>query len=121
MRSLAIALCLFGTAAVAAVGKPWIFEFKPVSGSYAIYGSGLGDPVAPTANEQKIAVVIKGKAARDIFDTIGPDVSDACLEKPDRIRKRDNDNFICMRVRGEYSCKFGFDLVSGKSIGGSIC
>jgi len=64
---------------------------------------------------------MKGAAAREIFEAIGPDVPDVCLEKPNRVRKRDSDNFICMRLDGEYSCKFGFDLVTGKSIGGSIC
>lgn len=121
MRPFVIAICALGTAATAVAAKAWEFELKPISGVYAIYGGGLGDPVEPTAREKKIALVIKGKAAREIFDGIGPDVQDACLEPPHRVRKRDNDNFICMRVDGEYSCKFGFDLVTGKSIGGSIC
>ncbi|HEU4850514.1 MAG TPA: hypothetical protein VFT37_00005, partial [Telluria sp.] len=68
-----------------------------------------------------IAFVIKGAAAKEIFEAIGPDVHDECLEKPDRARRRDNDNLRCTWIEGEYSCRFGFDLVTGKSIGGSIC
>lgn len=121
MRRIIFVLGALAVTTLALANSNWQFAFKKMSGSYAIYGSGLGDPIAPSVADKKIAVVIKGAAAREIFDAIGPDVQDECLEKPDRVRKRDADNFICMRVGGEYSCKFGFDLVTGRSIGGSIC
>ena len=39
-----------------------------------------------------------------------------------RFRSRDGDKLACQRsASGEFRCQFGFDLITGKSIGGSIC
>ena len=97
--------------------------YKPLSGSYSIYGGALGDRTPPKKGDQKIAFDLDKKTAREIFDAIGPDLKgvEACVSDPkDRVRKRGN--IQCMRSRdGEYSCTFGFDLSNGKSIVGSIC
>lgn len=96
---------------------------RPLQGSYWIYGGGLGDPVPPTAKDKKVMFSIEGRAARELFDALGPDKKDLCTEgSGTRVRARDKDRLFCMRsARGEYSCNFGFDLRSGKSIGGSVC
>lgn len=90
---------------------------------YRIYGGSLGDPTAPTKGNRKIAFSIRGQAARELFDSIGPDRHDECTAgSGDRIRHRDNENVLCIRTNeGEYACSFGFDLQTGKSIGGSLC
>ena len=97
--------------------------YKQTAASYRLYGGGLGDPTAPGPNDKKIAFSIDGSAARQIFDAIGPDQQDACTEgSGTRFRSRDNENLVCMLSKdNKYSCSFGFDLISGKSIGGSIC
>ena len=71
----------------------------------------------------KIAFEVTGKAAKEMFDAMGPDKKDACSsEDQTRFRSRDGDKISCLLSnKGEYSCSFGFDLRSGKSIGGSIC
>ena len=98
-------------------------SYKQAIASYWIYGGGLGDPITPTSKDKKIAFSIEGDAAKQIFEAIGPDKKDACSEGGDtRFRSRDNENLICTRSKeNTYTCSFGFDLDSGKSIGGSIC
>jgi len=97
--------------------------YRQATTSYRIYGGGLGDPTAPRSRDKKIAFSVKGSAAQQIFDAIGPDKHDACTEGSGmRFRSRDSDNLSCTRSKDkEYICSFGFDLVTGKSIGGSIC
>jgi len=97
--------------------------YKPATASYRIYGGSLGDPIAPSTGDRKLAISIEGDAAKKIFDMIGPDQPNACLEgTKTRLRSRDKENFSCTRSEeGEYVCSFGFDLRNGKSIGGSIC
>ncbi len=97
--------------------------YKKAEAVYRIYGGSLGDPIAATPNDKKIAVSIKGQAARELFEAIGPDKNDECTAgSGDRVRHRDDENLSCIRTKeGQYSCSFGFDLQTGKSIGGSLC
>lgn len=66
---------------------------------------------------------VSGRSAKDLFDAIGPDKKDACSTEPgERIRKLAGEKLFCSRsAKGEYSCSFGFDLRTGKSIGGIVC
>ncbi|WP_156885569.1 hypothetical protein [Massilia niastensis] len=97
--------------------------YKKFSGTYSIYGGELGAPQAPTPQDKKIAFSINGKAAKELFDALGPDKYDACTESSGtRMRWRDDQKLSCSRSKeGEYACSFGFDLRTGKSIGGSVC
>lgn len=97
--------------------------YKNATARYRIYGGSLGDPTAPKDNDKKVAFAIGGAAAKALFDAIGPDKHDECTAgSGDRVRHRDDENLSCIRTKdGEYSCSFGFDLQTGKSIGGSIC
>jgi len=108
---------------VSAFAADWSFEYRPAAVKYAIYGGGLGDPVAPSKKEAKITFEVTGSAAKDIFDSIGPDKKDQCSsDSADRFRSKDADKLTCtLSPSGEYTCYFGFDLKSGKSTGGSIC
>jgi hypothetical protein len=94
-----------------------------LTGNYMIYSGGIGDPQNSIRNEKKIAIEIDGKAAKEIFNAIGPDVPDVCGASADlRIRKKNDGALSCSRsFRGEYRCHIGFDLQSGKSIGGVVC
>lgn len=114
-------LCLFS--AVHASGSDAFAPFKKFSGVYHIYGGGLGDPVAPSPQDRKIMFSISGRAAKDIFDAIGPDKKDICSQQSrTRVRSKDDEKLSCRRSeKGEYDCNFGFDLRSGKSLGGVIC
>lgn len=97
--------------------------YLQTAASYRLYGGGLGDPTAPKANDKKVAFSIEGSAARQIFDAIGPDKRDPCTEGSGmRVRHKDSEKLTCTRSKeNDYVCSFGFDLVTGKSIGVSIC
>jgi hypothetical protein len=118
-----VLLLLLSAAAASATPDEEPGPHRKLEGSYRIYGGGLGDPVAPTAKDKKVMFLIQGRAARELFDALGPDKKDPCTEgSGTRVRARDKDRLSCMRsAKGEYSCNVGFDLRSGKSIGGSIC
>ena len=106
---------------VAAVAADWAFEFKPINAQMAIYSGGLGDPGMPTAQEAKVSFHVQGKAARDLFDHMGPDVKNECSSDP-KVRVRMKERLQCTRYsKSEYSCYFGFDLKDSKSNAGSIC
>lgn len=74
-------------------------EFKRFKGSYMTYSLGLGDPAPANSSDAKIAFAVSGDAARKMFDAMSPDIL----------------------KDGTYHCNFGFDLRTGKSIGGSVC
>lgn len=97
--------------------------YLQTSASYRLYGGGLGDPIAPKPNDTKVAFSIEGSAAKQIFDAIGPDKRDLCTEGSGmRVRHKDSERLTCTRSKeNDYVCSFGFDLVTGKSIGGSVC
>lgn len=96
-------------------------EFKPLRGSYMAYSLGLGDPAPVKPNDSKIAFAVSGQAARTMFDAMAPDVHDVCTEGSG-VRVRTKENVSCQREKdGSYHCSFGFDLRTGKSIGGSVC
>jgi hypothetical protein len=88
---------------------------------YAIYGGDLGDTYAPTSSDARIAFYVRGRAAKEMFQTMGPDRKSECgIEKGGRVRMKEH--VACSyRPSDGYQCDFGFDLRSGKSIGGSIC
>jgi len=108
-------------ACVTAIAADWAWEFKPINAQMAIYSGGLGDPIAPTPQDAKVSFHVQGKAARDLFDQMGPDAKNECGSDP-KVRVRARERLQCIRYsKSDYSCYFGFDLKDGKSIGGSIC
>ena len=89
-------------------------RYKIFSGETVAYGE------APTARDRKLSIVIKGQAAKEIFDSIGPDARDMCsLEKGDRERNRGG--VQCMYTAKDanaagkgYRCWIGVDLLTGQ-------
>lgn len=98
-------------------------RYQSADVQYVIYGQEIDEPIRPTVKDSKVAFVITGKAARKIFDSIPPDRGDeGCVDAGDRLRSRDNHKFSCVKYKdGTYTCTFGFDLKTGKSIAGSTC
>jgi len=97
--------------------------YLQTAASYRIYGGALEDPTAPKPNDKKVAFSIEGHAARPIFDAIGPDQRDPCTDGSGmRVRHKDHEHLTCtLSKQNDYACSFGFDLITGKSIDGSIC
>ncbi len=104
----------------AQAAQKWIFSFQPLKGRYVIYGGVLGDPLPPTSKDKRIAFQIDGKAAKQLFDAMGPDLRNACgAEDESRLRQRAH--LSCSyHLRDGYQCDFGFDLLTGHSIGASV-
>lgn len=120
-RSLAAIALLACGIAVAQGARKWAFDYRPFTGHYSIYGGGLGDPVAPTTTSKNMAFWITGPVAKQMFDAMGPDLKDVCgAEDGNRIRQRAEVS-CSFHPKDGYQCDFGFDLITGKSIGGSIC
>ena len=106
---------------MAQAAQKWIFSFQPLKGRYAIYGGGLGDPLPPTKKDKRIAFWIDGKAARQMFEAMGPDLRNTCgADGGYRLRQRAEVSCTYYPDDG-HRCAFGFDLLTGRSIGGSIC
>ena len=122
MKTLALVATLIVTAAALAHGvQPWEWITRPAEVQYVIYGGGLGDTYAPAPKDVHVAFYVRGRAAKEMFDVMGPDKKSECgIERGGRVREKEN---VACRYRPSdgYECDFGFDLTSGKSIGGSIC
>ena len=69
--------------------------WKPLQGAmYKVHSGIVSDRTPPTASDRKLTVLIDGKAAKDIFDSIGPDLPETCTgEQGDRMR--DNKGIHC--------------------------
>jgi len=107
--------------ALAQSTSSWKFGHRPFKGDYSIYGGGLGDPIPPKKGDKHMAFSITGQAAKDMFNAMGPDLKGVCgTEDGGRIRQRAEVS-CSYRPKDGYHCTFGFDLTTGKSIGGSIC
>jgi hypothetical protein len=82
----------------------------------------LGDEVLrPGKNDSKIRFTVSGPVALRMFEYMGSGArSNSCLDEEEA---RARDKLVCTRNRttGQAECYFGFDLHSGKSIGGIVC
>jgi hypothetical protein len=110
-------------AACVLAATDWNWSYRPARTQYETYAGSLGEPAAPVANDTKIAFEVSGEAAQRMFNAMAPDKTDICTASAGtRFRSRDDDKIVCTRSsQGQYSCQFGFDLKTGKSIGGSVC
>ncbi|MGK5034482.1 hypothetical protein [Janthinobacterium sp. LB3P118] len=113
-------LFVLATAMIQSAPK-WLFSYQSIKGHYAIYGGSLSDPQPPTKKERRIAFWIDGRAAKQLFDAMGPDLRNACgADGEYRLRQR-AELSCSYHPRDGHHCDFGFDLLTGRSIGGSLC
>jgi hypothetical protein len=113
-------LAVLMLACSAAVAAPWNSTPKPIKGSYQMYGGHLDEMTQPTSKDRKVSLMFSGPFARELFDSIGPDLKVACSDALD-YRERHRADLSCTRYRGEYTCYIGLNVVTGKSMEGSIC
>ena len=102
--------------------EEFAFKYKSTPAQYGIYGGELGEIAKPTSKDAKVSFFVTGPAAREMFNAMPPDMDVPCsADKDFRYRARDNHKLVCTKDKDGYACHFGFDLKSGKSIGGSTC
>lgn len=117
---LATALLAACSIMLAQAARKWILSYHPLKGRYAIYGGGLGDPLPPTNKDKRIAFWIDDRAARQMFDAMGPDLRNTCAAQGDyRLRQRVEVSCTYYAREGHH-CAFDFDLLTGLSTGGSV-
>ena len=121
MKRQAAAIALLACGATFAAESAWRLTYASFQGGFLIYGGGLGDPVAPSSRSKNVAFTVTGEVAKQIFEAMGPDLKNRCgAGDGQRIRQRAE--LVCIARPDEgYRCSFGFDLLSGRSIGGSLC
>lgn len=95
---------------------------KPLTAEYTIYSGSLGDERAPTKGDRKIAFEVTGQAAKEIFDSLYPDVRGVrCSDEQGERLRRKGQVWCIYTPDGGYRCFFGFNLRSGNSIAGGSC
>lgn len=107
--------------ALAQASPSWDLVYKPIQGEFGVIGGAIGDPYAPTARDKKIVFSVRGNAAKEMFDAIGPDIEGTCgTEDGGRVRQKQA--LSCRYRKGEgHVCDFGLDLVTAKTVPGSTC
>ena len=126
MRARNVTTLLLGAACAVSLGH----AADPIAGwqslgpaIYFIHGGTLADRQIPSQKDRKLSIVIDGQPAREIFDSIGPDLPATCSgEKEDRTRNKQG--IHCSYTaedkgtkEGPYRCWIGLDLRTGASIG----
>lgn len=112
---------IFGASALfsLAYAAEWSGAWKPLQSSYTIYSGELSEREAPTPTARTMTIAVEGQAAREMFDSIGPDIHPTCGQgKGDRERRKRGVNCI-YGARGEgkgYRCWIGLNLRTGESI-----
>jgi len=107
--------------AYAAERAHWPAPYRSFKGDYTIYSGELGDQQAPTRDDRKLSLIVEGAPAKDIFNAMPPDDKVICSTEKGA-RSRIKGNVWCTFDPGSgYTCYFGFDLRTGKSIAGGIC
>lgn len=94
--------------------------YQVLNGRYAIYSGELGEQLAPTKDDRKLSLIIEGKPAKDIFDSMAPDDKNSCGGEKARSRTKGS-AWCTYQPRRGYKCYLGLDLRTGKSIGGGMC
>jgi hypothetical protein len=109
---------------LAYAAKPWDGTYTAFKGEYLIYSGDLGEEAAPIPTDRKAAFMLQGEVARNLFESIGPDLKDACGVSSG-MRVRQKGDLDCTYLKDSktspYVCHFGINLRTGKSTYGSIC
>lgn len=119
MTKLAGLIACAGAALSVAYAAEWSGEWKPLRASYTIYSGELEEREAPTTDERTMTIVIEGPTAKEIFDSIAPDLRQTCSQiKGDRERRKKGVNCI-YESQGSakgYRCWIGLNLRTGESV-----
>ena len=92
MKLRIVILAMAGAFVALAHGaQVWEWALRPAEVKYAIYGGDLGDTYAPTPSDVRVAFYVRGRAAREMFEAMGPDSKSECgIEKGGRARVKEH-------------------------------
>jgi hypothetical protein len=102
-------------------------SWSPMKAQYLLHSSHATYPESPSAMHRAITIAFEGKAAKAVFDQMGPDARTQCsASKGDRERR--NKGALCTftaRVENpaapHYRCWIGIDLRTGEGNQGVSC
>jgi hypothetical protein len=94
--------------------------WKPFPAIFKIHSGAVADRTPATPTDRKLIINVDGKAAQELFDSIGPDVPEQCSSaKGDR--ERTKKGVTCTYTvqlsnskNSHYRCWIGIDLITGE-------
>jgi hypothetical protein len=95
-------------------------QWDPVPARYLIHSRGASYPEPPTKTDRALTLLIEGKAAKQVFDLIGPDAKDRCGTDPgDRERNKKGVSCVYSAKLNDprdvhYRCWIGINLRTGE-------
>jgi hypothetical protein len=103
--------------------------WKPLQGAIYKFHSGIvADRTLPTANERRLTILVDGKAAKEIFDSIGPDHAGGTCSDAKGDRHRRKKGVVCDYTAqdekdkdGPYRCWIGVNLQTGDTVSTISC
>jgi hypothetical protein len=114
---------LFSLVAYAATTQ-WDGTYSPYTLHYLMYSGTLSEAHPPTRTDQRLSFAVKGQLAKEMFNSIGPDLKLGCGTTLG-MRQRERGDVDCSYDKDDetsaYTCHFGLDLRKGKSIVGATC
>ena len=96
--------------------------WRPFAGVYKIHYEGVADTTPPTAQARRLTVNFDGKTAKEVFDSLGPDLATTCSgDTGDRAREKKGITCIytaqdANTKEGPYRCWIGLNLRTGETI-----
>lgn len=124
MKTLLLVVCTCAlSAAYARVSDGgWYEKYKPLKASYLIYSGEPDERAAPTKTDRKIAIIVEGDAAKEVFDSLYPDAKGVTCttEEGERLRRK-GDVWCSYGPSNGYRCFMGFNLRNGQPHSGASC
>jgi hypothetical protein len=125
MKELLLITCVCVLSAEAYAGDDatgWYGKYKPLQATYLIYSGEPDERSAPTRTDRKIAIIVEGNPAKEIFDSLYPDAKGVTCtsERGERLRRK-GDVWCSYRPSDGYRCFMGFNLRNGQSNSGASC
>jgi hypothetical protein len=123
MKRLFWVVLLLASAVGAEENSKWTGRNKPLKdATYLIYSGESGDRGPPTNLDRKLAIAIRGQAAKEIFESIGPDVKGVSCSLEEGERMRSKGEVWCSYMPSDgYMCFLGFNLKTGEPHSGGSC
>jgi hypothetical protein len=124
MKKLLLFTCVCALSAAYASNEAlgWYEKYKPLKATYLIYSGEPDERAAPTKTDRKIAIVVAGSPAKEIFDSLYPDAKGVTCttESGERLRRK-GDVWCSYRPSDGYRCFMGFNLRNGQPHSGASC